>query len=454
MPTSPRIPRSPWLWAWSVTLLPLSLLAEDSASPDIRPLVDQLTSPNFAIRQQATSDLEKLGPRAIPLLAEAAAASDSEVRIRATNILLSSRISSSLESRQSVRRALSELTASDDPIKRDRAKATLARVNQAAAITAAAELTRLGAILSPIPGGSAGAYSVQIGAKWTGGSEPLSLLSELVDVPWLSLENSPLDDEALPHIARLGESGKGPTRLYLDSSRIVGAQLKLLAPLHRLIHLSLRQLPITDQHLAELPPFAELQNLGLDGTRITDAGLLHVSRYSHLQMIWLNDTQVTDQGLTHLQPLNELRTLQLPGTRCSGPGLTILAQLPSLTYLSLRGVSLQPNSLKHIAAIRQLEQLGLDQTNVADDQLKHLTGLAKLRTLWLSGTPVGDPGLEHLRSLRALTTLHLSETQVTPEGTSELQRSLPQCHITTSNRPYPGSAENTAARNTPPRARP
>jgi hypothetical protein len=412
--------------------------ADELTDGEIRRLIAELQSDSYAARQQATIQLQGLGPSSVALLAQAAVVDDTEVRARALAILMSQSLSSRADARQAVRQALGGLGQSSDHAIRTRAQATLARVQEAAATSAAAELTRLGAVLMPVPGGQPGTYNVQLGAKWKGKTDDLALLAELVDVPWLSLESAPVGDEALQLIARLGQSGRGPTKLFLGNSRLSGARLGALAPLKRLSYLSLKQLPVADAELAALPDFPELQYLGLDGTKIKGDGLKSLGRYPQLQVLWLDNTPITDQGLAHLRPLSNLRMLYLPGTRCSGPGLAALGELPALMSLSLKGVKLDPDSLKHLAHVEQLESLGLDQTNVNDEQLADLAPLGKLQILWLSSTAVGDAGLEHLRSLRSLRIVHLSDTQATPEGAEELQRSLPGCQVTMSSRLEPG----------------
>ena len=92
-------------------------------------------------------------------------------------------------------------------------------------------------------------FNVQIRQTWSGGEVGLSLLEQLREVPLLSLENSPVGDSALAHIAKLGRSSYGLSKLYLGSSRITGTGLPQLAPLRSLQYLSLKQLPIDDDRL-------------------------------------------------------------------------------------------------------------------------------------------------------------------------------------------------------------
>jgi len=387
--------------------------------------VAELGSDSFATRQRATQELETAGPEVIPLVAEAVRSGDAEVRMRALGILLAQSLSREPVRREKVRAALAGLISSSDPQAARFARGASDRIREVTAALAAAELTRLGATIMPVENSSPLKYNVQIRQTWSGGDERLSLVTELGEVPWLSMENAPVSDACLVHVARLTSLNK----LYLGSSRIRCDRLGELAPLKQLEYLSLKQLPLDDAKLATLPVFPYLRYLGLDGTQISDQGLVHLARYPQLQTLWLDQTKITDAGLVHLKPLVNLRTLFLPGTRTAGPGLAELKHLPSLSYLSLKEAKLAPDSLKHIGQIEQLETLGLDHTNVTDDQLADLAGLTQLRILWLSKTEVSDAGLEHLKALKSLQVLYLHGSQVSAEGAEELRKALPQCHV-------------------------
>jgi hypothetical protein len=376
--------------------------------------------------------LEQAGEEAIDELAVAAAKKDAEVRRRALAILMEHSLSPREALRRKSRQAISSLVESGPPQVARLAGDALQQIRALASKIAAEELGRLGATVMPVASQTPLTFNVQIRQSWRGRDERLSLLADLGEVPWLSLENSPATDGALAQIARLAEGGRGPSKLYLGNSRILGTELTQLAPLERLEYLSLKQLPIDDAKLARLPAFPALQYLGLDGTQIGNEGLKLLSRYPQLQVLWLDQTRVTDAGLVHLQALASLRTLYLPQTQTGGAGLAALARMPSLSSLSLKGVTLTAESLKYVAQVEQLESLGLDATNVTDQQLGDLAGLTRLRILWLSGTQVSDEGLESLKNLRALQIVHLTDTQVTGEGAKELQRALPGCQVTLS----------------------
>jgi hypothetical protein len=376
----------------------------------------------------------------LPALAQALATGDAEVRRRAVGILTTHCSSPRAELRQAARSLLEELARSADERAGQLARQALACVYEAAAHAAAGELSRLGATVMPAQTGEPLTFNVQIGENWSGGDQRLSLLAELGTVPWLSLENAPVGDGALAHVAALGHRRHGLGKLYLGSSRVTGHNLAALAPLQSLQYLSLKQLPIDDAKLAALPDFPQLQYLGLDGTMVSDAGLAALARYPKLQVLWLDHTPVTDAGLPRLRPLAQLRTLYLPGTKVTGSGLAELKHFPSLVSLSLKGTRLARESLNQLAQIQQLESLGLDDTNVVDDQIADLLPLPRLRIIWLSGTGITDAAIDHLKRLRSLQIVHLSNTNVTDAGLAELQRSLPGCDVTMIGREQPSIA--------------
>ncbi len=423
------LPRQCTLAGFVAILLAAAVVTPAGAQDELARRVSELGSSDFATRQQATAVLAEAGSDAFGPLEIAAASTDAEIRRRALSILFAHSLSGRLDDRALAQNALQRLAASSSPPAAATARDTLDRVREVIAGNAVAELSRLGASIMPVQTGEPLVFNVQIRQTWSGGDAGLALLEHLHEVPWLSLENSPISDAGLVHIAKLGRASYGLSKLYLGSSQITGSGLPLLAPLQSLQYLSLKQLPIDDERLAKLPDFAQLQYLGLDGTRVGDEGLKTLARYPQLQVLWLDNTPVTDAGLVHLLPLSRLRTLYLPSTNTAGPGLAELRALPNLTSLSLKGAKLLPNSLKHVAQLEQLESLGLDMTNVNDDQLADLAGLGRLRVLWLSGTAIGDPGIQHLKSLHSLQMLHLTDTQVTSDGAAEIQRALPGCQL-------------------------
>src|SRR5438045_3254812 len=207
-------------------------------------LVAELVSSDFATRQQATAALAEAGSDAFGPLEVAAASSDAEIRRRVLSILFANSLSGRADCKAMAQDALQRVAASSSPPAAAAAHETLDRVREVVAGNAVAELTRLGATIMPVQSGEPLVFNVQIRQTWSGGDVGLSLLQHLREVPWLSLENSPVSDAALVHIAKLGRASYGLSKLYLGSSQITGSGLARLAPLESLQYLSLKQLPI------------------------------------------------------------------------------------------------------------------------------------------------------------------------------------------------------------------
>ncbi len=415
----------------ALLIAPLSSRAQPGLSEaELSRWAAELGSRQFAVRQNATRRLIAAGPAAASHLATAIETGDAEVRSRGLRVLVEQSLTPRADLRQPAKEALERLAASVNPSVAQSARGALDKLRDVTARLAAAELTRLGASVMPRPNTNPPTYAVQIGEVWTGGDAGLALLADLGNVIWLSIENAPLSDDCLPHIARLTKL----QNLYLGTTPLSGNGLAQLAPLESLQYLSVKQLPIDDRKLAELPDFPQLGQLGLDRTLITDAGLAEMARYQALHTLWLDYTPVTDAGLVHLQPLVSLRALYLAGTQSAGPGLASLKQLPALRSLSLKGARLGPDSLRQLGQIEQLESLGLDNTNVTDSQLADLRSLARLRVLWLNRTPVTDAGLKELTALTRLSAVYLTGTKVSSDAISELKQAMPQLQIEASVR--------------------
>ncbi|HEY2412212.1 MAG TPA: hypothetical protein VGI40_08220 [Pirellulaceae bacterium] len=417
----------------------LTVLAAILASPPLHAedpagsggnLIADLGSSDYSVRQRATLALQAGGEELLPQIVAAVQAADAEIRSRAWNILLAHALSPRGDVREAARDAIRRLSDRSSGETNGPLMGGLSRVREAMSGQATADLTRLGATVMSVQGGSPFTFNVQIGQGWRGGDERLALLTDLGSVPWLSLESSRVTDAALDHLSKLAGPASGITKLYLGSSGITGATLEKLAPLKRLQYLSLKQLPIDDEKIARLPEFPDLQYLGLDGTKIGDEGLAHLGRFPRLQVIWLDNTAITDAGLAHLKKLPNLDTLYMPGTNTGGLGLANLRYVSKLKSISLKGVKFSTDGLKSLSQVEHLESLGLDMTNVSDNQLADLEGLKQLRILWLSGTNVGDDGMEHLKALPSLQIVHLNNTLVTREGVAALERALPRCQIT------------------------
>ena len=79
-----------------------------------------------------------------------------------------------------------------------------------------------------------------------------------------------------------------------------------------------------------------LTKLDLDGTKVVDADLMQLKRLAQLESLSLNRTNVTDAGLEHLKAMTQLSNLELYETTVSDAGLEHLNGLAQLKFLMLK----------------------------------------------------------------------------------------------------------------------
>jgi hypothetical protein len=389
--------------------------------------VEALSRGDFRSRQQAYKSLADAGAAAVPAIEAGARGGDRETRDRAIALLMSAALSKKKDAALAGEQALQQLAAAKDTTLQRIARSSLAELKNAKLVRAVDRIEAFGGTVTCTNGfelDMEGPYAIQITNQWTGGDEGLSLLADLGNVTWLSLQAAPITSAGLAHVARL----KDLENLYLGYSRVTGEGLARL-DLPKLRVLSLQGLALKDADLKQLPELPQLQELVLNDTLVTDDGLAHLGKYASINKLWLENTKITDKGMIHLQGMPGLETLYLQNSRAAGPGLADLKPLSNLRFISCKHLTLQPDSLRHIAQLTQLEILGLDDTNVTDAQLADLAQLTHLRTLWLSKTRVTDRGVEHILKLPTLQNLYLHGSQVTEAGAEKIREKMPNCNI-------------------------
>ena len=93
-----------------------------------------------------------------------------------------------------------------------------------------------------------------------------------------------------------------------------------------------------------------LTKLDLDGTKVVDADLMQLKRLAQLESLTLNRTNVTDAGLEHLKALTQLSNLELYETTVSDAGLEHFSGLAQLKFLMLKRTNVTA------AGVNQLQQ--------------------------------------------------------------------------------------------------
>ena len=194
----------------------------------------------------------------------------------------------------------------------------------------------------------------------------LSFLAALPGLKMLILDHASIADlsplrtiPGLEHLSLRGASAaafealsdlNALQHLVLDGAKHFTTP-QVLAPLHSLRELDLRQTPIAAVH--ELPPLPQLTTLriGTPGQAVDLSGLQHIPT---LQALHITAAQV--QGLSELRHLPSLRTLFITGAALSQTEpITCLTQL---TELGLLDCTLSALQVAALPALKELNLLG------------------------------------------------------------------------------------------------
>lgn len=300
-------------------------------------------------------------------------------------------------------------------------------------------------------------------------------LESLSSMQTLILDNTRVSDEGIQHLKRMHNlqtlylhgtqiTDKGVEtlsqlpalqQLNVGDTQVTGTGLAMLKQLKQLHLLTLQGTNVADADLNILETFTELKILNVADLGVSDATLSRIATLEHLHTLSVGPSgQLTDDGLKHLASLNELKGLSVSHTNIGDAGLKHLENLQTLKSLHLDDTNITASGIARLAkALPELESLSVGQTGIGDEGLRgignlkltylqldkmeitdtglaHLSRLDTLETLKLTGSPITDEGLKHLAGHQQLRTLDLANTKVTAAGVAELQKALPDCHIT------------------------
>ena len=355
---------------------PCGAAYEDPPSLEtIRTWVAQLGDEDFHVRERATQNLIKAQRLSVKLVAAAVLDGGPEVSARGFAILKQLAASPDEPTGTEVGIALDRLAKASDARVAGKAARLFGMLQQQRRARAIDMIRRLGGRVSVTLGKADG---VTIDEDWAGGDQALRNLRLLPDVTRVNLEDSPITDAGMVHLAGLTKL----THLYLGHSQVKGPGLVHLKGLKKLSHLSLRYMPIEDKWLRHVGEMTHIHALGLDDTQVTDDSILLLARMSNLRTLWLDRSKVTGVGLARLKPLRKLATLDLDGVKLPAEDLASLAKLSLLTEL------------------------------------------------YLQDTPTSDEGVAYLEKISTLRLVHLENTQVTEQGIAKLKKALPLVKVT------------------------
>jgi len=114
---------------------------------------------------------------------------------------------------------------------------------------------------------------------------------------------------------------------YLQPDEKFGdAHLAPLKELKGVVHLNLRNQPITDALLVHIKSVDSLTQLHLEKTKVTDKGLAELKCLKNLEYLNIYGTEVTDAGVAQLADLKKLKKVFLWQTKATKAGAASLAK--------------------------------------------------------------------------------------------------------------------------------
>jgi hypothetical protein len=142
------------------------------------------------------------------------------------------------------------------------------------------------------------------------------------------------EKKALEKIRQLGglaiEVAQNDKRLevsYLQTDgKFSDDYLTPLKDLKGVVHLNLRNQPVTDAQLAHIKGLTDLTHLHLEKTKITDKGLEQLKGLTNLEYLNVYGTEVTDAGLAQLEGLKKLKNVYVWQTKITDAGAAKLKQ--------------------------------------------------------------------------------------------------------------------------------
>jgi internalin A len=296
----------------------------------------------------------------------------------------------------------------------------------------------------------------------------LEFLSELQELRWLSLCDTPITDEDLRALAHLPKL----MRLDLSGTKVTGSGLRYLSECPALQSVMLNRAPLSQAIVATLKehPLPHLQQLHVHGCKLSRDQLIALRNAVPMFASVIDSSDFSLQKVAAVTPpapctpqevrayraacqvlwgfdiaafsstQNTVTSLSLRPQGWAPVGdwvVAYLAPFRGLKNLWLHGCNLSPEALDQLQAHDQLEWLDLSHSQLDDAGLARLVSLKRLRGLNLSETKLTDSAARSLAAFANVETLHLSGTQITDQALLDLRfkwrvrmLDLSKCRIT------------------------
>jgi hypothetical protein len=174
---------------------------------------------------------------------------------------------------------------------------------------------------------------------------------------------------------------------------------------------------------------AQLKSRGADIRKGTLLGGTSYVEIRFRESSWAASSRL----LASLRDVKQNVALDFSGIRLDDDDLGQIRGWQNLFFISFKHCTISDGSVRHVATLPNLQELALVGGNMANADLAHVCGHHKLRGLLLQGRGFSDDAVTHLRRMKGLTSIILFSHRFTAKGVAELQKALPDAHISVSS---------------------
>jgi len=249
-------------------------------------------------------------------------------------------------------------------------------------------------------------------------------LAYITDLPIeaLDLNETPIKDDALDHVAKL----KKLNYLHMQGCMISDASLKKLQGLP-IIRLGLGKTDISIEGLKNLTPIKTIETLELADTPRVDATALKVLHdLPKLTKIFVScDKNKTEEFYKELGTFKNAR-LFVSGDNISLKNLGHL----DVAGIGFRGVRMTKPHIEVLKKMKNLEWVEFWQCGITDELMPEVARM-KISGLSLCQEPITNQGLAELKQNKSLNLLEITCPKVSSSAIAILQQSNPHLEIAT-----------------------
>jgi hypothetical protein len=244
----------------------------------------------------------------------------------------------------------------------------------------------------------------------------LGVIGKLRRTKRLALNRTDVSDAGLASFSGMSELDY----LGLAQTKVTSNGIRCLRPPKSSSVVTLENTSVDDNALPNLSGCAEL---GLDGTRITSHGLKQLNSCQNLILLSIRRTAVDDEAVPILAQFTTLQWLNLTDTKISGEGLLALRKaLPTCRIDGGWADISKPDA----------RTLGLPESKRGRHFVSNVRLLNRkypIKLLLLSSPLISDVDLWMLQDLEHLEVLDLRGASVSDKGVQKLQKAMPELKI-------------------------